>query len=215
MADNVVAAADADALVKAADAARDCIKRGLEQGALVDEGALRFIMLCNLAKGGIAKSRLKAEYSHPKIDKAKVDLVILGDKPDDEPAPEIVVEFKYHHKPDGHSSAVTEQAGQLLADFARLRRFPNIQRYVVYLTDGEMPGYYQRKGWPMLLPPQEERIISKADFCGKAKTLRNKANVLHNNAGACDWWHPIRLRMRAHWNVGSGHTLIVWQVWPA
>lgn len=221
MTDNA-AAMDTDVVVKATDAARDCIKRGLEQGALVDEKALRFIVLCNLAEGGIEKSRLKAEYSHPKIDRAKVDLVVLGDKPDDEPAPEIAVEFKYHRKPDGHNSDRTGKAAQLITDFARLRQFPNAQRYAVYLTDCEMLEYYRNNRWPMLLPPQKECVISKANFCDKAEGFRDAAKVLHkcvngscDNESACDWWHPVQLRMRAHWNVGSDHKLIVWQVWPA
>ena len=95
------------------------------------------------------------------------------------------------------------KAGELLTDFARLRDFPNVQRYVIYLTDGEMFQYLgnPRNGLYWLLYTKEQEI-SDANLPNTA-TLRRTAG---------DWSRPALSRMLLNRDVGIDHWLIVWQV---
>lgn len=96
-------------------------------------------------------------------------------------------------------------AGELLTDFARIRDFPNVQRYVIYLTDGEMLRYLGNicNGLYWLLYTKEQEI-SDANLPNTA-TLRRTAG---------NWSIPALSQMLLNLPVASDHRLIVWQVKP-
>ena len=192
-----------NALNAAVDTAIPLIERRLEMQAPFSEDALRRLVLDELAKSGIPAMRLEMEYPHPNIPGARVDAVIL----DGNRTPQAAIEFKYHRKiPSSHNQPRTMNAGELLADFARLRDFPNVQRLVVYLTDDEMLKYFQNpnSGVHWLLNPNKEHEISDANLPNTA-TLRRTAG---------DWTRPALSQMLLNRPVASDHRLIVWQVKP-
>jgi len=190
-----------NALNAAVDAAIPLIERRLEMQAQFNENLVRRIVLDELAKSGIPAIRLKTEYPHPKVQGKRVDAVILGDNG----APEVAVEFKYHRKiPSRTNQPRTMNAAELLADFAKLRDFPQVERFVVYLTDGEMLQYLQkpRNGLTWLLDTSREREISHSNI-PDGKTFRQHAG---------DWSRPALSQMLLNRAVASDHLLIVWQV---
>ena len=189
-----------NALNAAVDTAIPLIERRLEMQTPFIEDALRRIVLDELSKSGIPAMRLEMEYPHPKVQGKRVDAVILGDNG----APEVAIEFKYHRKiPSSHNQPRTMKAGELLTDFARLRDFPNVQRYMIYLTDGEMLQYLgnPRNGLYWLLYTKEQEI-SDANLPNTATLCRT----------AGDWTRPALSQMLLNLPVASDHRLIVWQV---
>ena len=210
MADNVVAAADADAVVKAVGLAADPISRALARGIMYGEDMLRYKVFSALPECGIDADRLTLEYPHPAIKGAKVDTVILNDAIFRGMIfPETAIEFKYHRKSAAGDMPRAMKAGELVNDFVRLRDFKGVNHYVVYLSDEVMIKHMRKpkNGLSALLDPWRERTIPDDGMLAK------EAKGFSPAAG--DLTILMRLRMRAHWDVGSGHTLIVWQVWPA
>lgn len=191
-----------NALNAAVDAAIPLIERRLEMQALFREDALRRIVLDGLVNSGIPDMRLETEYPHPNIPGARVDAVIL----DRNRTPQAAIEFKYHRKiPSSHNQPRTMKAGELLTDFARLRDFPNVQRYMIYLTDGEMLQYLgnPRNGLYWLLYTKEQEISDA-----------NLPNTPSLRRTAGDWTRPALSQMLLNRDVASDHRLIVWRVKP-
>ena len=189
-----------NALNAAVDTAIPLIERRLEMQALFREDALRRIVLDGLVNSGIPDMRLETEYPHPNIPGARVDAVIL----DRNRTPQAAIEFKYHRKiPSSHNQPRTMKAGELLTDFARLRDFPNVQRYMIYLTDGEMLQYLgnPRNGLYWLLYTKEQEISDA-----------NLPNTPSLRRTAGDWTRPALSQMLLNLPVASDHRLIVWQV---
>ena len=189
----------------AVDTAIPLIERHLEIQAQVpfSEDALRRIVLDGLVNSGIPAMRLETEYPHPKVQGKRVDAVILGDNG----APEVAVEFKYHRKiPSRTNHPRTMNAAELLADFAKLRDFPQVERFVVYLTDGEMLQYLKNpdNGLLWILNPSREQEISHNNI-PDGKTFRRYAG---------DWSRPALSQTLLSLPVASDHRLIVWQVKP-
>lgn len=169
----------------------------------VNEDTLKYVVFNELIKSGISITQLALEYPHPEIDKARIDTVVV----DENYVPEIAVEFKYHHRlPSRRNRDRTAAVGQLLADFSRLGRFPDVQRLVVYLTDDEMLKYFssQSNGLTMLIDPNQRHKIA-SDTIPTTTTLRKYAG---------DWSNGVWLQMIGNWEVGIGHEMIVWQVEP-
>lgn len=190
-----------NALNAAVDTAIPLIERRLETQASFNEELVRRIVLDELVKLGIPAVRLKTEYPHPKVQGKRVDAVILGDNR----APEVAVEFKYHRKiPSRTNQPRTMNAAELLADFAKLRDFHDVERFVVYLTDGEMLQYLKNpdNGLLWILNPSREQEISHNNI-PDGKTFRRYAG---------DWTRPALSQMLLNRVVGSDHRLIVWQV---
>lgn len=220
MTNDAMTTTDADAVVKAAEVASTLISHDLKQVTrarelgreiLYCEDMLRYRVFSALPECGIDPDRLTLEHPHPNLPgNKKVDTVILrgDDLARGNIVPETAIEFKYHHKHAKSSVVPAMNAGQLLKDFARLRDFAGVNRYVVYLTDDRMIRYFQNpsKDLTWLLDTLDGRVVSSACIPDK-KTLRRYAG---------DWSRSARLRMmRKPWDVGNKHKLIVWQVWPA
>lgn len=169
------------------------------------EDNFRYLVFHGLFKSGMDVVRLALEYPHPANSRAseKVDTVIL----DDNGIPVVAAEFKYHRRnPSGANLPRPMSAGELLADFAKLRDFPDVDRFVVYLTDGEMLQYLQKpsNGLAWLLDTSREQEISH-NTIPVGKTFRRHAG---------DWTRPALSQMILNRDVGSDHRLIVWQVRP-
>ena len=192
-----------NALNAAVDTAIPLIERRLEMQAPFNEDLVRRIVLDELVKLGTPAMRLKTEYPHPKVQGKRVDAVILGDNG----APEVAVEFKYHRKiPSRTNQPRTMNAAELLADFAKLRDFHDVERFVVYLTDGEMLQYLKNpdNGLSWILEHSREQEISLSNI-PDGKTYRRYAG---------DWSRPALSQMLLNRDVGIDHQLIVWQVKP-
>lgn len=212
MTDDAMTSTDTDAVVRAVGFAAPAVSRALARGILYGEDMLRYKVFSALSKCGIDEDLVTLEHPHPNLPgNKKVDTVILrgDDLAHGKIAPETAIEFKYDRKSPVGATPFSMNAGELVNDFVRLRDFPDVVRYVVYLTDGEMPGHFGNpaNGLLALLDPYRERTIPDDDMLAK------KAKGFFDAAG--DLTSPMRLRMRAHWDVGSGHALIVWQVWDA
>ena len=77
---------------------------------------------------------------------------------------------------------------------------------MVYLTDGVTLKHIEKRenGLSALLDSPQGHTILNDDIRAK------KARAFWKDAG--DWSHSARLQMRTRRKVGSGHTLIVWQI---
>lgn len=189
-----------DVVTKGISAAVSLIERRLELPAPLSEDNFRYLAFHGLFKAGVDVTRVVLECPHPADSRAKVDTVILDAKG----APETAIEFKYHGSiPSNKNRPLTQSAGALIADFSRLRDFPNVRRFVAYLTDGEMFRYFDnpKNGLNWILAPSEQEI-SEGNL-PNTKTLRERAR---------NWDSPVRAQVTGSWDVGN-HKLIVWRVW--
>ena len=192
-----------DVVTKGVGAAIPLIERRLERRAPFGVDDFRQMVIRGLHKAGVDAARVKLEYPHPTNSRKgqRTDAVIL----DATGKPETAIEFKYHRGiPSGGNLPRTEFAGDLIADFARLRDFPNVDRFIAYLTDGEMFRYFNNpsNGLNRLFSASEQEISD--GNLPSAKTFRDRAD---------DWRFPVRTQVAGRWDVGSDHKLVVWQVW--
>lgn len=104
------------------------------------EDNFRYLVVNEFRKDGVDVARIAPEYPldvHAKGVRRKIDTVIL----DANGKPKTAIEFKCIRNP----GAISEDAGDLLGDFARLRDFDfpygEGDRFVAPLTDGELWGY--------------------------------------------------------------------------
>ena len=161
-----------DVVTEGVGAAVPLIERRLERRALSSEDKFRRLVIRGLHEVGVDAARVKLEYSHPANSYKKTDAVILDAKG----APETAIEFKYHRRnPGGTNLNSTGLAGQLIADFARLRDFPDVHRFVVYLTVDEMFQYFNspKNGLNWLFSRYEQEISD--GNIPRTPTLRERA----------------------------------------
>lgn len=192
-----------NALNAAVDTAIPLIERRLEMQAPFSEDNFRYLVFHGLFKSGIDVARMALEYPRPGNSREKIDTVIL----DENGTPQVAMEFKYHRRnPSGTNLPRPMSAGELLADFAKLRDFPDVECFVVYLTDGEMLQYLQNpsNGLSRLLDLSREQEISISNI-PDGKTFRQHAG---------DWLRPALSQTLLNRTVASDHRLIVWQVKP-
>ena len=182
-------------VTKGVGAAVPLLERRLERRVLFSEDNFRRLVIRGLREVGVDAARVKFEYPHPANSRKgqRTDAVIL----DANGKPETAIEFKYHR----NEPNTTMSAGELIADFAKLRDFRNVQRFVVYLTDREMFRYLNDNGLDWLFSPSEQEISDSN--IPRTKTVRCYAD---------DWRSPVRAQVAGRWDVGSGHKLIVWRV---
>ena len=185
-----------DVVTEGVGAAVPLIEERLGLRTLSNERKFRCLVIQGLHEVGVDAARVKLEYCHPANSRKteKVDAVILDEKG----APDMAIEFKYHRG----NHPTTQSAGELIADFAKLRDFPNAQCFVVYLTDREMFRYLNDNGLDWLFSPSEQEISDSN--IPRTKTLRCYAD---------DWRSPVRAQVAGRWDVGNDHKLVVWRVW--
>ena len=187
-------------------AAMPLIEQRLKIQAYFSEDNFRYLVFHGLFKSGIDITKVVLEYPHPqdqgKKQGKKIDTVLL----DENGKPKTAIEFKYHRRNNSSAGDSTGSAGELLADFAKLRDFPHVERFVVYLTDGEMLQYLQKpsNGLAWLIDTSREQEISRSNI-PDGKTFRQHAG---------DWTRPALSQMLLNRPVASDHQLIVWQVKP-
>lgn len=192
-----------DVVTQGISGAIPLLERRLESQEKFNEHKFRCLVIQVLHEVGVDVARVKLEYPHPANSRKgqRTDAVML----DANGVPKTAIEFKYHRKsPNSNSDTPhAENAGELLADFAKLRDSPNVRRFVVYLTDGEMFRYFNNpnNGLSRLLAPMEQEISDRS--LPRTKTLRRHAG---------DWSVPARTRVKCVWDLGSNHWLVVWQV---
>ena len=198
-----------DIVTEGVGAAVPLIERRLGLQVPLSEDDFRHLAFHGMFKAGVDVARVALEYPHP-ADSYKgkeIDAVIL----DANGVPKTAIEFKYHRKNPNPNSATThgENAGELLADFARLRDFPNVHRFVAYLTDWEMFRYLSnpKRGLDWLFCPSEQEFSE--DNIPRTKTL---LKALRDKVG-CALSSPVRAQMAECWDVGNDHKLFVWRVW--
>lgn len=191
-----------DVVTKGVGAAVPLLERRLGLPAPLSEDNFRYLAFHGLFKAGADVARVALEYPHPADSRAreKVDTVLL----DANGKPEAAIEFKYHRSiPSNRNRPRTMSEGDLIADFARLRDFPNVDRFIAYLTDGEMFRYFNNpsNGLNWLFAASEQEISD--GNLPSAKTFRERAD---------DWRFPVRTQVAGRWDVGSDHKLVVWRV---
>lgn len=204
-----------DAVTQGIGAAIPLLERRLGLAAPFSEDDFRHLAVGEIVRAGVdvmrvaleyplAEERVAPEYSQPRDLRAKIDAVILYATG----KPETAIEFKYHRGNAGGSNLPrTMFAGEVIAEFAKLRDFcpddRQVQRFVMYLTDGEMFRYFNNpnNGLSRLLSPFEQEISDRN--LPRTKTLRRHAG---------DWGVPARTRVKCVWDVGSNHWLVVWRV---
>lgn len=188
-----------DAVTQGVGAAIPLIERRLESPAPLSEDGFRYLVFNEFLKAGVDIMRLAPEYprdAHAKGVGAKIDIVILDEKG----APETAIQFKHYR----NSAAYAADAGRLLADFAKLRDFPNVQRFAAVLADGEMFRYLSNpeRGLDRLFSLSEQEF-SEGNI-PKTKALRDKVG------GALS--SPVRTQATGMWKVGYDYMLFVWRV---
>ena len=192
-----------DVVTEGVGAAIPLLERRLELRTLSNERKFRCLVIQGLHKVGVDAALVELEYSHPTNSRKgqKTDAVIL----DANGVPKTAIEFKYHRKSPNSDTSHSTDAGKLLADFVKLRDFPNVQRFVVYLTDGEMFRYLTdpKRGLDWLFCPSKQEFSE--DNIPTTKTLRDEVG--------CALSSPVRTQVAGRWDVGSDHKLVVWQVW--
>lgn len=187
-------------------AAMPLIEQRLKIQAYFSEDNFRYLVFHGLFKSGIDITKVALEYPHPqdqgKNQGKKIDTVLL----DENGKPKTAIEFKYHRRNNSSTGNSTGSAAEILADFAKLRDFPDVDRFVVYLTDGEMLQYLQKpsNGLAWILEPWSKQEIPQGNISDR-KTFRCEGGA---------WTHPALLQMLGNWAVASDHRLIVWQVKP-
>ena len=190
-----------DAVTKGVGAAVPIIERRLELlPQFFSEDNFRYLVFNELHKAEVDVVRVSLEHPHPADLRAKIDTVILDAKGE----PETAIEFKYHRNNTiSDNLPRTMHAGKLIADFARLRDFPNVHRFIAYLTDDEMFQYFNNpKNGLNWLFSRSEQEISDAKL-PSAKIFRENAD---------DWSFPVRAQVAGRWDVGNDHKLVVWRV---
>ena len=190
-----------DAVTKGVGAAVPIIEERLGLPTPLSEDGFRYLVFDEFRKAGVDVARIAPEYPldvHAKGVRPKIDTVILDDA---KAAPETAIEFKYIRK-HGIPSA---DAGGLLADFAKLRDFPNVHRFVALLADGKFFQYLNKpsNGLSMLFATSEQEF-SEGNI-PKPKALRDKVGSTLSS--------PVRVQVTGRWDVGSDHKLVVWRAW--
>ena len=204
-----------DAVTKSIGAAVPTIEERLGLPAPLSEDGFRYLAFDEFRKAGVDIMRVAPEYprdvhakgvdelsdrtaTKPKGVRPKIDTVILDDA---KVAPETAMEFKYIRK-HGIPSA---DAGGLLADFAKLRDFPNVHRFVALLADGKFFQYLNDpdRGLACLFSPSEQEF-SEGNI-PNPKNLRAKVGSALSS--------PVRAQVAGRWDVGNDHKLVVWRIW--
>jgi hypothetical protein len=148
----------------------------LSLGRLVTEDTIRYTLYFALTTtGGLKHTDLILEYPHPTITSAKVDTVIAAAAARESMA----FEFKYDRaNPGGSNQNRTQRAGNALKDLFRLVKLPvdvAAAKYFVYVTDGEMAGYFRRPVNRLHelfeLAEGEKHVLGPDSFQGFARTL--------------------------------------------
>lgn len=175
--------------------------------ALLTEDVLRFAVVRELVKVGVAPKDIEAEWRRPGVPDA-VDLVII------QPA-RSAIEFKFPREPRETNAAWTQHLGEVLKDIYRLAHMPAdfSDRWCVQLLSNRMIKYLDgvadrhgvrfglRRGDTTLLEPGQVRALPSTAVKALARWQDDAVRV----RAQCQVVHPI----------GSDLRLVVHAVEPA
>ena|SRR5213593_1895018 len=115
----------------------------LELRVFTTEDSIRYTFYAALVASGLKHTDLVLEFPHPAIPEAEIDTIVRegdGRQP-------VAIEFKYDRaNPGGTNQNRTKRAAAALVDIYRLVKVPPslaTVKYFVYVTDGEMAGYFR------------------------------------------------------------------------
>jgi len=153
-------------------------------GIHTTEDSIRYLFFSSLlTHGGLTPNDIPLEYPHPVFAGKTVDTYVL-------PAggrEAMVAEFKYDRNTStGMNRPRSQQAGQIFADIGRLARFSiagsAIRRYLIYVTDGEMQGYFRnpQNGLEWFLDGEigKEVLLDPDRLNGLSATFRKNAGEI-------------------------------------
>lgn len=151
------------------------LEQRLDARVFTTEDSIRYTFFAVLLRSGIRPERIILEDKHPYIKQAKVDTVILSA---DYSSREIAMEFKYDRaNPSGTGQPMTQQAGMIFLDLARLLKLRSVAaRYFVYVTDEGLARYLasprNRFSDFFDLSSGSELKLDKGFFSGRSRTFR-------------------------------------------
>lgn len=160
------------------------------QGIYTTEDCIRYLFFSSLlTHAGITPNEIVLEYPHPSFAGKEVDIYALPAGGQEG----LVAELEYDRNISAsNNNARTRQAGMIFSDIGRLARFDpldeKIRRFLIYITDGEMQGYFRNPhnglewfldaeiGREMLLNPDRLNSLS-ATFRRNAGEIGAKTSI--------------------------------------
>ena len=154
-----------------------------ERGTFTTEDSVRYTLFHALSET-ISPAQIVVEAPHPTISGKRVDLVA----PVGSDGALLAIEFKYDRRAK-MNAPMPMKAGALIHDFVRMAALPEQYRlrYVVYVTDDEMHGYFERSA-----------LRTKMGFYGASMALYLELNAsltphsFPNNQPHCATVPPLR-----------------------
>lgn len=152
------------------------LRQRLELGTFTTEDSVRYTLFHALSET-VPPSRIIVEAPHPAISGKRVDLVA----PLDGDHVLLAIEFKYDRR-GKRNAPMPMKAGALIHDFVRMAALPEQyrERYVVYVTDDEMHGYFERSALRTNMGfygavSGTQCIVDPTLLLEQSATLRNRA----------------------------------------
>ncbi len=147
-----------------------------ERGTFTTEDSVRYTLFHALSET-ISPAQIVVEAPHPTISGKRVDLVA----PIGSDGALLAIEFKYDRRAK-MNAPMPMKAGALIHDFVRMAALPEQYRlrYVVYVTDDEMHGYFERSALRTKMGfygavSGTQCIVDAALLSEQSATLRNRA----------------------------------------
>lgn len=147
-------------------------------GTFTTEDSVRYTLFHALSDT-VPPAKIIVEAAHPTIAGKRVDLVA----PLDGNGGLLAIEFKYDRR--GKMNApMPMKAGALIHDFVRMAALPEdyAARYVVYVTDDEMHGYFERSALRTKMNfygavSGSQCFLDSSLLSEQSATLRNRASL--------------------------------------
>jgi len=180
----------------------------LKAGVRTTEDSVRYTFYSALNKGGkFSHTEIVFEYPHPKIPGAEIDTLLQP-----RTGQSAAIEFKYDRgNKGGTNQNRTQRAGSALADVFRLVKVPTevaVNRYFVYVTDGEMAGYFKNPNNRLhqFFTPDSRLALNASLFAEFAQTFRARVDALISD---CE----VHCAFAA--DLPGDHCVRVWHVLPS
>ncbi len=150
------------------------------------EDSIRYLFFSSLlTHGGLTPNDITLEYPHPHP--AFAGKTVDTHVPPAGGREAMIAEFKYDRNTStGMNRPRSQQAGQVFADIGRLAHFSiagsAIRRYLIYVTDSEMQGYFRnpQNGLEWFLDGEigKEMLLDPDRLNGLSATFRKNAGEI-------------------------------------
>jgi|SRR5882672_4532082 len=183
----------------------EILEKRLAQAHALSEEDLRHCVVEALESLGMSPTgAIRLNFEHPAFRGKKIDIFLPSFCGQDA----IACELKYDREiPSGRNQPTSMKAGSILNDVLRLAHFSTttpVERFLIYLSDGEMLGYLRNpaNGFSSLFEEEEGSClaIKAAFFTRKAKSVLKMIKVPVVECAA------FRVLDRS---VGNDHRLLV------